>query len=109
MLFRRAGEEKLVLFEIRWLLKGLQMTQLLSFSGGFVSSYALITLPLAVVSLQISSSFPRKSRKKLLRFQYPFPPLAAELRSGARSLCPARLLGVNGDLGEVNVNVHPKS
>lgn len=50
MLSWRDGE-KPVLFEIRWLLKGLQMMQLLSFSGGFVCSYALITFPMVVVCL----------------------------------------------------------
>jgi len=62
-----SGAEKLVLFEIRWLLKGLQMMQLLSFSGGFVSFYALITFPMVVASIWISA-FPRKFCKKLLRF-----------------------------------------
>lgn len=36
-----AGGEVLGLCETRWLLKGLQMTQLFSFSGAFVSSHAL--------------------------------------------------------------------
>lgn len=62
MPFWRDSEEKSALFEIRWLLKGLQMMQLLSFPGDFVFPTALTMLPMVAFWISISS-FPRKPQK----------------------------------------------